>query len=176
MSNTFSFQNIGTSLALVISVSALIVSIIETNILKEQQKVTVWPYLNIGATYNSDGVFLMLKNNGVGPAIIKSVEVAHQGQKVKDWEALLQIFSPNNTISYDDIRVNEFNNTVVKAGDEIRVFGVYWNEETRPLAMKFSNIDFKICYCSVAGDCWELKNKEVQKVKKAVKYPDSFED
>ena len=46
-SKTDRFQTIGTIMALVISVIAMITSVYEANILKSQQTSMVWPYLHL---------------------------------------------------------------------------------------------------------------------------------
>ncbi len=73
--NLLTFQNIGTLLALLISVLALVVSIYEANLLKVQQTALVWPYLTVSPNYNAQRFSFIAENNGTGPAVIKSVEV-----------------------------------------------------------------------------------------------------
>ena len=172
----FNFQNIGTALAIVISMVALIVSIQEANLLKEQQKVMVWPYLTLGTSYNNKGVEFELSNNGIGPGIVQSVEVRYKGTPYRNWDALMDAILPGHSVDYNVYRVDDFHNDVVKAGDAYRVFYLPWNEETRKMAETIPQWNYKICYCSVIGDCWENVNGEIRAVDKEIRYEVEFEN
>ncbi len=176
------FQNIGTSLALVISVAALIVSIYETNLLKEQQRSMVWPYLTVSPSYNAQGFLIEVSNDGIGPAIIKSVQIQYGGKNYKNWETLREAILPGSPIGYDIVRQSELNGTVIKAGEEKEILGIPWMRNTdrekqiRKITQGLAKISTKVCYCSVQNDCWLFDNGKIMPVEKAIIFDDPFEE
>lgn len=67
--------------AVFLSASALIVSIFQTTIFREQQYASVWPHLEIIASLRSGSYDYGIENKGVGPAIIK--DIAFKLQRLK---------------------------------------------------------------------------------------------
>ena len=152
------FQSIGTATALLISVLALIVSIYEANLLKAHQKATVWPYFSVNEGYGSDGFRINAFNNGTGPAVISSVLVEFMDEPVLKYEDLLNAIKPGHALGYDKIRVNELNNTVVKAGEQRELLYLPWTDETREMLESMNGkIRIKIQYCSVLEECWTFE-------------------
>lgn len=62
--------------ALLVSVCTLIVFVYQTNLIRKQQYMSVYPYLNL-SNYASGGLNYkyVLSNDGIGPALIKSVKI-----------------------------------------------------------------------------------------------------
>ena len=148
-------QNAGTLIALVISIIAMITSIYEANILKEQQKSMVWPYLSAGLNYSDKGFSATVFNNGTGPAIVKSVEVRVDSKPIKNLLDLVNTLLPENNLGYDILRQNKVNNYVFRPGEEVEIIGFPWNEETRELANQInSRVRILIGYESVMGESW----------------------
>ncbi|GMN09057.1 hypothetical protein MTsPCn9_04870 [Croceitalea sp. MTPC9] len=172
------FQSIGTATALIISVLALVVSIYEANLLKAQQKATVWPYFSISQGYNSDGFSIYGLNNGTGPALVTSVSVTFNGEPAVNYMDFLKIVKPDNTIGYDIIRQNKMNNTVFKAGEERLLFFMRWNEETREIVEKMEKeeVNITVQYCSVLEECWTFEYPSGERKKKKFKSALEFED
>lgn len=171
------FQSIGTAAALIISVMALVVSIYEANLLKAQQKATVWPYFSINEGYSSDGFRINAFNNGTGPALISSVLVEFQGEPVTKYVALLDAIKPDNTLGYDKIRVNQLSNTVVKVGEQRELLYLPWTDETREiLELMNGKISIKVNYCSVLEECWTFEYPSGKRSKEAFKATVAFEN
>ena len=148
------FQNLGTLLALVISVSALFVSIYEANLMKAQQKAMVWPHLVVDKMYNSDGFSFIARNNGIGPALVKSIEYRYDGEPKRNYSELMKAINPNFSLDYGVIKIGVLHNTVMKAGEERLLFNMPWTDETRELSKYMNNVIVKVNYCSVLEDCW----------------------
>ncbi|MEM9000863.1 MAG: hypothetical protein AAGB24_11425 [Bacteroidota bacterium] len=171
------FQSIGTATALIVSVLALIVSIYEANLLKAQQKATVWPYFSVNEGYDAAGFRINASNNGTGPALISSVLVECNGKPFKKYIDLLNTIKPNNTMGYDKIRVSNISNTVVKAGEERELLFLPWSDETREiLKLMGGKVRIKIQYCSVLEDCWTYEYPTAERVKEYFKSPMEFDD
>jgi len=92
-------------LAVIISIGAFAVSVYEARIMKDQQaimqsqqKASVWPFLEADVKFDFDSsrstAILDIKNNGVGPARIKSFFVTIDGKRVEDPSSLGDFLEP----------------------------------------------------------------------------------
>lgn len=67
--------------AILINIITVSVYMVQANIMKNQQHASAWPYLEWLLIYNQEeGLKLEVKNNGVGPAIIKNTTFLLNGQ------------------------------------------------------------------------------------------------
>ena len=99
-------QSIGTILALVISIIAMVTSIYEAGIMRSQQKSMVWPYLSVTQHYNSEGFGIKITNKGTGPAIVTSVQLEYQGMAIENKDVLFDTMNPDRTFGYDILCVH----------------------------------------------------------------------
>ncbi|MCR9251110.1 MAG: hypothetical protein NXI20_11840 [bacterium] len=173
---TMQFQTVGTAMALIISVSALVVSIYEANLLKAQQKALIWPYLSVEPSYSGDGFSFVSTNNGTGPAIIKSMEIRRNGLPVKNYDELLDLIKPDREIGYDYIKMKSLNNTVMKPGERRVIFNMPWTDETREMVKNFGDITVVVQYCSVLDECWLYKSETNEHVEGELKADLEFEN
>ena len=153
-------------IAIVISLSALGVSVFEVTSLKDQQKASVWPYLELTPTYSGSGFEVKLQNKGIGPALLGDVELLHKGEHLASIEALdaliLQTLGPERAFSYDTYRARDASNSVLSPGEEIILFGVPWTPDTRAFVEQTAiNLSAQGCFCSVYGDCWTVEANKV---------------
>ena len=153
-------QNAGTLLALVISIIAMFTSIYEANILEEQQKSMVWPYLGVGTRYTDNGFSALAYNNGTGPAIVKSMEVRVGSKPVENILELVKVLMPESNLGFETLSQNKVNQYVFRPGEEVEMIGFPWNEETRELAERINEqVNLVICYESVLGESWIYDSK-----------------
>jgi hypothetical protein len=154
------YQSMGTILALVISIIAMVTSIYEANILKAQQKSMVWPYLDVGIEYDSQGFSAKVYNNGSGPAIVHSLEIRIDNKPVKDIFDLVNTLLPDNSLGYDVLRQSKVNKYVFRPSQEVELLGFTWTPETRALVKEVeSRVQIIIGYESVLGDQWIYDSK-----------------
>ncbi len=142
--------------AVVMSVCALVVSVVQVRIMREQQKAEVWPYPEIGITDNEEGLVLSFTNNGIGPALVKTVEITLDGEIKKRWpEVLTAILTEVPNYSYSTIRDRVFPADkgvpflLLPPGPDAQKVNDAWRSGAVRLGIM-------ICYCSVYDDCWEL--------------------
>ncbi|RRB07363.1 hypothetical protein [Larkinella rosea] len=152
-----------------LSVAALIVSIFQTRIAREQQHATVWPYVQLTSDHLDNNLILLLKNNGIGPALIKKVEFGYRGKSDASHINLLNEIE-NAQASQDSVRkAGRFWNDirpgdVVKAGDEIELYKVLKNNYLANFmsdVIADSTFRFRITYSDVYGNCWLLDHGKV---------------
>jgi len=84
--------------AMVIGLGTLAVFIFQTNLIGKQQYMSVYPHLSIQYSYTLNEFGYYLQNKGIGPAIIKSVEiVTDSGEEFNDIDKYFEyLFSKNN--------------------------------------------------------------------------------
>ncbi len=145
--------------AIFLSFAALIVSVFQTKIAREQQHAAVWPYLQ--AMYASDaigGSRYYILNKGVGPAIIKGVE----------WKFSDSTYSGTREFVAAEIgyprqlgRSEMGAGDVFSVGDGITLIEVTKSDSLREIVyQKINNelFSLKVVYSDVYGNCWELKD------------------
>ncbi len=151
----FTPETLMATMALVISISALGVSVFEARILDAQQRASVWPYVDVGLGYNDEGYRLVAENNGIGPARITGVELRINGEAKKDWlDAVDSIMGPGSGIDYSVIKSSEINRTVMSPQAQVLMFELPWTPKTRELLETVQNAELTVCYCSVFDTCW----------------------
>ncbi|MFK8007745.1 MAG: hypothetical protein AB8H03_15310 [Saprospiraceae bacterium] len=163
-------QNIIAIGVTVISICALIVSIMQTRIMAEQRvlmheqaKVSVWPRLEIGR-YKShslkdntiDDYYLNITNGGVGPAIVTDMRVSYNGIIAKKWGHLFQNFNlPDSIPTYRGS--SDVNNSIIKIGDEVMFLNLSQNLSLAKYYYKYEeNIKMEVWYKSIYGDKWKV--------------------
>ena len=136
--------------AIIVSLCALGVSVYQAKIMRETQKATVWPFIEILPSNTQEGSSLGIYNKGTGPALIKAVTVSHENQYFKNWDAVFDQALDDETVKYTWSTVY---GRVLAPNDVVNA--IYLNRED---AMRVGAIlgafSFEICYCSVYDDCW----------------------
>jgi hypothetical protein len=170
-SNFFSDpQNIIAVGVTVISLCALIVSIHQTMVLKEEKELmrehsraSVWPYLEFGSEKGHDlndnsinHFTLSISNNGVGPAIITDVRVSYNDTIAQNWWKLFNIQGIPDSIDYS-ISNRSFNGLVMQPG---KFFEILNFDINLPLANEFykrlEGLSIEIYYESIYGEKWKF--------------------
>ena len=158
------FDHYASVFAVALSLAALFVSFAEVSSERAQQSASVWPHVEISESYSDEGFKLRLTNKGVGPALMGHLNLMIDGQPVTDIDKLIvDTIGAENAFSYERYSVSDPSNSVVAPGDEIRLFGVGWDDATRQLIQAWNGrIDVVACYCSIHGDCWQTSlNAEI---------------
>ncbi|WP_221393308.1 hypothetical protein [Dyadobacter sp. NIV53] len=140
-----------------LSLAALIVSIFQTKIAREQQHASVWPYLQIASSNRVGNYRFGIENNGVGPAIVKKVEWQHKTKTYESsrefiWE---QIGRDKKGIGFGAIAPE----SVLKPGDNFELIGIYQNDSLARQLMHKVESDFfnlRVIYSDIYGNCWQL--------------------
>lgn len=69
--------------AMMVSLLTLVVFIYQTNLIRQQQYMSVFPYLNLSNKYSGSLQYqYVLQNNGIGPALIDSVKITAPNGKI----------------------------------------------------------------------------------------------
>jgi hypothetical protein len=150
--------------AMIISIGTLMVFLYQTNLIRKQQYMSVYPYLSVG-NYgsNTENYKYILSNNGIGPAIIKSVTVKLKGgNEYKDIlpyvkESVLK----TDTLGYSHSNISIGN--LIPANGEIVIIQTSDNKiKTSKRLNEILNkqeLLISIEYESIYGERWEITNE-----------------
>ncbi len=149
--------------AVLIGVCALGVSLYQAVIMREQsqlmrleQRASVWPNVAMEYSYTGDAVQLRLVNTGVGPAKIGPVRVTFDREPIQTWTELIRRVNPGQPAPYTYSQVG---NRVVPAGDFEKVFAVSEAGVADSIQTPIERLAIEVCYCSVYDECWQYVHR-----------------
>ena len=148
------YSNVSVTIALVVSFLALIVSVYEATIMNSQQKAMVWPHVNIKTQYSENGFSLIAINNGIGPALVNSMEVSYKDFVAESYIELVDKIEPNREFGYNILKMGYLNGTVMKAGEERVLFNLPFNKKTNAIIKKLGDLNIIVQYSSVLSERW----------------------
>jgi hypothetical protein len=154
---TISNQAIFTTMATIVSICALIVSLMQTYYQHKYLHAAAWPHLQATANRYEDkdstkcSIAVKLMNKGVGPAIIESIEYQYKDKKVSDIAELIdKMIGKKFGGSYKGIGPEE----VIAQNEEFDLVSIIGGR-----AKKFTEnliyVKMKIVYSSVHDQKWE---------------------
>lgn len=167
--------------ALVVSLSTLVVFVYQTNLIRKQQYMSVYPHLLLSNSRSGSVEYqYLLSNQGIGPAMIKSVDVSDLNGK--SYESITDFiatqFEETDTIWVYNSDVNP--GRLVPAEEKIVLYGLYSDEECNSLglpnntvrgankfreALNHDSLIVKITYESIYGESWSIYNNSKPPVK-----------
>lgn len=149
--------------AAVVALSALGVSIYQAKLARDQQRASAWPRLDLT---NNNGPHLygrVIRNVGLGPAIVRSMTITANGRALRTWsEVGIAIYGPDarRMIANDTALQTAFSSvhrgSVLLPGasiEQIRLSGSALADTFENAAMS-GRLLWTTCYCSLYGDCW----------------------
>lgn len=170
--------------ALLVSLLTLVVFIYQTNLIRKQQYMSVYPFLSLGNQYGGTLKYrYVLKNEGIGPALIEEVKITSPDGKIfRD----LVDYVDDQTINADSIWYVHSNLTsgrLVPAGAEVALIQLVdkdllvemgiddiedlppvneW-EESKALydILNADDLHIEITYSSVYDESWTVKNGNI---------------
>ncbi len=148
-------------MAVLISVLTLVVYIYQSNLMKQQQKMSVWPYLSFGPSWGEDYLKLSLINKGIGPAIVKDFQFVMNGSELKGVQEIMTSLpdSLQTAFTYSSV----WKGQVIMAGETISLLTINDPKSIQHLLELMKTRDFRlqICYSSVYGDTWVTNGMSV---------------
>jgi hypothetical protein len=138
-------------IASLVGLLALVVAGYTAHIQRQQVSAQVWPYL-MGGNSGSKNALIWI-NKGVGPAIVRNVEVTIDGEPQRDWKSVLRSLGLQSI----DYRQSFLSGNVVSPGETI--LWIQFNTQTDYERFRSfqQRPDFRIevCYCSTLDECWQ---------------------
>lgn len=142
-------------IASLVGLLALAVAGYTAYIQRQQVRAQVWPYL-LMAKSNAGGRYeLTAINKGVGPVIVRSVQVLVDGKPVPDWKALdhLSGFKPSG-----EFVLSTLNQTVLAPGDQVHWIRFDNAADINAFVAGWVRLhaEAQVCYSSTLGESWIL--------------------
>jgi hypothetical protein len=138
--------------ATIIAIIALATAIYQSKLMRDQAKVSVWPYLLVGNSGNN-GYSRIVQNVGLGPAIIRSFQVTVNGKPVHSWKEAAD--SMHVQIGFKGSASTTFGQgIVVPTNALIDLLTLPDSSDVRAFRSHVSTLQTSVCYCSLYGDCW----------------------
>jgi hypothetical protein len=142
-------------IAALVGLLALCVSGYTAYLQRQQVRAQVWPYLETGISGSKHE--LTLVNKGVGPALIRSVQIYVDGKPQHDWDAVYAALGlkfehrpPYSTV----------NRIVLSAGERITQVLFRDADEFNLYARQAARVGMRLCYCSTMNECWMRDERE----------------
>jgi hypothetical protein len=144
-----SWDGVAAIIAAFVGLLALCVSGYTAYLQRQQVRAQVWPYLEPGMSSSKREITMF--NKGVGPAIIRNVQVLVDGKPQGNWKAVFAALG----LDYDHhIPYSTLNGIVISGNDHIEQLAFPTNEDFNLFAHQVSRIEMKVCYCSSLDECW----------------------
>lgn len=150
--------------AMLISVMTLVVLIYQTSLMREQQRLSVLPYLSMGRAGTGTAEFqVFLTNNGIGPAFIESMRIHYDG---KVYESDLATFLYKDIEAMDSIshimHSNIYPGMLLSAGTHIPILQADNSKESGiKLYFLLEKLDkkgfnYELIYKNIYNERWRL--------------------
>lgn len=157
--------------AIFVAAIALAVAIYEAKVIRDHQELSVWPYLTFYSTsvakLNDKPMPLAfyLKNDGIGPAKVKTVKYKFNGKEYKkNMKKIFNQILPKNKSG--SLTTDTEVMSVMLPQKEHLLLGAYTSDKETQLFFKKAQegqLEFEVCYCSLYEQCWLLHGKNEHK-------------
>jgi hypothetical protein len=144
--------------AILIGMMTLVVYFIQTRLIIDQQHAGVWPCVEISGTNFGDSTGIKedfkinVTNKGIGPALIKKVEVKFRGKVYKEFCNVFEVATGSNNYSKSSLE-----GRTMASNETVNPIQISLSKEGHKFAQLFYNhdsIQTKIYYQSVYGKCF----------------------
>jgi hypothetical protein len=141
--------------AFLVSAVAMITSFLQLSMQRNQERALVWPHVNSRPAYSSEGFSFNATNKGLGPALVRRVEIKVDGKLVNNWNvALDRMLGPGHGYGWDKIKSNDIEDTILAANETATLFSIDWDDRIRSSFNGNNRISVTVCYCSFLEECW----------------------
>ncbi|HXD48235.1 MAG TPA: hypothetical protein VN600_05655 [Gemmatimonadaceae bacterium] len=150
--------------AVVLSVCALVVSFVQTTVMRAQQQASVWPRLTADLSVNlsPDSLKLTVRNAGIGPAQLEWAQATLDSKPLASWTELISRSAPET--APNDTRAsiiwNSLTGSVLVPGEE-RIALRATGQPAKWVYDAATRVGLTMCYCSVFDRCWQLNDRNL---------------
>ena len=155
--------------AMSISLMTLIIFIYQTNLIREQNRLSVTPRLSFNESQvENDSVMLLtyeIKNKGLGPGIIDSISILYKGNR---YDANYRTFFQENLGElFEKAHINSTtyltSGTAISADERISLFQITIAKENFDIFLNarekgdLSHFDLEVYYSSIYQEHWKIQ-------------------
>jgi hypothetical protein len=152
--------------ATVLSLCAVATTIWQTSIMREQLRASVWPRLNLGLRYFTEGnqrfFRIATTNVGVGPAIVTDFRVIYRGKEYRELSAVFRNMLAEGGFEDGDLEQHDFTDLeaehVIPQQQQIVLLLAKGKAKQTADLMRDArpHLQIKIQYASIYGQVWEV--------------------
>lgn len=159
--------------ALLISALTAATLLYQTRVIGDQFAATIWPYLSLGTTYNTNGETIEVTNDGLGPALVRSAQLGVDGTAVHAWNDYIAVLAQDPQLKPIFLRTQAAAlaghatlgtltmssigpSTTLRPGESHTLLRIALNARVPALALTKHAVTIDLCYCSLNGSCWML--------------------
>jgi len=158
------FDRVASCSAIFIALVAMVVAVYEARVTREHQEISVWPSLiqynssipKVGEKYMNFGMYI--KNNGIGPAIVKKITYKHEGDDYENLSDIILKLAGKNIKNI--IRADKATIKVLLPGEERLLFAANFNTDSDAnkvfKTISEGRVSKEFCFCSLYKKCWRL--------------------
>jgi len=155
--------------ALLISALTAAALIYQTRVIADQYAAAIWPYVSVNATYSPNGEQIVIANDGLGPALIESAQLAVDGKNVATWneyfrtllsEPQVQTLLEHLVTTHQPPTISSASigpGTTIRPGDTKPLLAISYSGQLPLSAVQEHKLSIELCYCSLNGKCWNLR-------------------
>ena len=140
--------------AIVIALSALVLSIWQGILTRNHNRISVRPLVTISGAVNENGSGWKLGNAGLGPAIVKWFKVTVDDKPMHNWREFAKELDMPDPDTFDFYYWVPSPSTVIYPQEPKNLFWVTPGPADRILRKNAKKITIHLCYCSLYGECW----------------------
>ncbi len=159
--------------ALLISTVAAVATVYQTHVIARQFSATVWPYVSFDDDYSPWMFEMDVRNDGLGPAIVRSVSITWGGKPQSSLESLLAMFAARHPQMVAAVRAalhagaklrittsTPTPGMVIPANTKHTIIALDGTILVRYLPELKRSFGLTLCYCSLTGSCWTQRYPE----------------
>jgi hypothetical protein len=141
--------------AIIVSLAAFTLSVNESILNRREIRLAALPRLRVASSHAKDRVSITATNDGLGPAVVKFLEIEVDGKLVASWDDLidsLQILAPSDSIRITTLGM--FPGQIIREGTSRTLGRFEGGGISYGLVKSRARWRLRVCYCSVYGECW----------------------
>jgi hypothetical protein len=154
--------------ALLISTVAALATVYQTRVIARQFSAAVWPYVSFDSTNSPTFTELDIRNDGLGPAIVRAVKLSWDGKPQPSIEAVVASLRSSDPQMTNAIRAAFRSGASMKLTTSTPDAGMVIPANSQHTVLKIEGtallvrlrpelqrrLGLSICYCSLTGNCW----------------------
>jgi hypothetical protein len=134
----------------------------QTQLVSKQLGASLWPYVTIDERYSPTSVRVGLTNQGLGPALIRTLTISVDGRERPHVREVLDMLDPprrGRQVSESDLGAG----SVLRPAENFTDFAISDPKLDRMrVQAAMQRVRLSVCYCSLLDDCWSLNSIDTQ--------------
>jgi hypothetical protein len=136
-----------------------VASLYQTRVITNQLSSSVWPYLEIALRRETttSRLELAIRNDGLGPAIIRTVVLTDDGKPVHDLGAFLKTAMGSLKRTHISMTSQDLSpGLVIRPGESVKFFDITSPVLVPRIEAALPRARLTVCYCSLLEECWSI--------------------